>query len=352
MLTIGKIKPLSPLRSSDRRKIADQIVANFNVEVPSEGDDGKNEDEQASAALGLGAVRNSLLPESSLSARFTTTAGPNLSPVSGTVYVGAHAGEEQRVLWFKIEEKLIPTGRPFDRYCLEFRAYLLLIVYTLWKHPRLVPLLHTPDFVLQKLRGGADLMTPGLAHGPPFPARATKDSIVAVASLEKPSVPMVVGVCVIDVASLKQVQGAKGHAVRGEHWDGDEIWAWSHSGKPGGNAPDHIDGWYTDDPELLNQGMDNFSIDDPEDEAKGGVPLESGDAQPSTSGTYNRFVTGEDSLPYEDAPVEDKELSTKGNDTTPKFDTKRQLNEYCRDRRRVPQRFSLRNARSSKQTQK
>lgn len=74
------------------------------------GNDEKTEDGQASAALGLGALRNSLLPDGSLSARFTTTAGPNLSPVSGTVYVGIHPGGEQRVLWLKIEERLIPTG--------------------------------------------------------------------------------------------------------------------------------------------------------------------------------------------------------------------------------------------------
>ena len=160
-------------------------------------------------------------------------------------------------------------------------------------------------------------MTPGLARGPPFPAKATKDSIVAIAGLEKPSVPMVVGVCVIDVASLNQVQGAKGHAVRGEHWDGDEIWAWSHSGKPGGKAPEYIDGWDADDAELLNQGVDDLSIDGAEEEAEGegGVSLESSDAQPQTNGTYNGFIAGEDGVPYEDAPVEDKELSTKGNAT-------------------------------------
>ena len=120
LLTKRKIKPLSPLRSSDRRKIADQIIANFNVEVPSKEDDEKNENEQA-AALGLGAVRNSLLPENSLSARFTTTAGPSLSPVSGVVYVGAHPGEDQRVLWLKIEERLIPTGKLLHGIAYQFR---------------------------------------------------------------------------------------------------------------------------------------------------------------------------------------------------------------------------------------
>lgn len=68
------------------------------------------EHDPASINLTLGELRNSLLPEGSLSARFTTTAGPNLTQVSGTVYVGAHPGEEQRVLWIKIEERLVPTG--------------------------------------------------------------------------------------------------------------------------------------------------------------------------------------------------------------------------------------------------
>ena len=73
---------------------------------------GDDKDEQASKALAIGAIRNALLPENALSARFTTTAGPNLSPVSGTVYVGSYEGAEQRILWFKIEERFLPTGEP------------------------------------------------------------------------------------------------------------------------------------------------------------------------------------------------------------------------------------------------
>ena len=73
---------------------------------------GNDKDEQASQASAIGAIRNALLPENALSARFTTTAGPNLSQVSGTVYVGSYEGVEQRILWFKIEERFLPTGEP------------------------------------------------------------------------------------------------------------------------------------------------------------------------------------------------------------------------------------------------
>lgn len=156
-------------------------------------------------------------------------------------------------------------------------------------------------------------MTPGLARGPPFPSKATKDAIVAIASLEDPSVPMVVGVCEIDVSALRQVQGSKGHAVKGIHWDGDEIWAWSTSGRPGGNAPEHIDGWDIDEESHhLNVGMENLRTEELEetpddDQGDGGVALNNPSEQ-----AHNNFVDGEDALPYEKVDVEDKELSTKG----------------------------------------
>ena len=55
------------------------------------------------------------MPENALSAKFNTTSGPDLKQVSGTVYAGAHPGDDQRILWFKIEERLIPSGKPCHR---------------------------------------------------------------------------------------------------------------------------------------------------------------------------------------------------------------------------------------------
>lgn len=106
-----QIKALAPLRSSDRRKIADQIIADFSIEIPKAEEQNTGNDDQVSQGSTLGALRNSLLPENALSARFTTTAGPDLKQVSGTVYAGAHPGDEQRILWFRVEERLVPTGR-------------------------------------------------------------------------------------------------------------------------------------------------------------------------------------------------------------------------------------------------
>ena len=157
-------------------------------------------------------------------------------------------------------------------------------------------------------------MTPGLARGPPFPSKATKNAIVAVASLERPSVPVVVGICEIDVASLNQVQGAKGHAVRGEHWDGDEIWAWSSGGKPGGGAPESIDGWDVDDNNAsLQEGVEHLTLDDQEEDGEeGGVSLAEDSILVAKFEPHNKYVEGEDAKPYEEVEMGGRELSTKG----------------------------------------
>jgi len=191
-----------------------------------------------------------------------------LKEVQGTVYVGSHEGGEQRILWFSVEDRLYPT------------------VYTLWRNPGILPLLHTPSVVVQKLQGGADLMTPGLA-GPPFPASATKGAVVAIASLDTPSVPVAVGVCEIDVSALKETRGAKGHAVKTVHWGGDELWDWSTSGKSGAIAPENLEGWLVGVAEELQKMSLGIEDDDHEEGEEGGVSLiegnENGHAKQSTS---------------------------------------------------------------------
>ncbi|KAI5207697.1 hypothetical protein AUEXF2481DRAFT_26481 [Aureobasidium subglaciale EXF-2481] len=286
------VKPLAPLRSSDRRKTADSIIAEYGLQ-PKAQDDTKVED-KAAATADTTALRNALLPDGVQTARFTTTHGPDLKQVSGTVYVGAYPGDDARVLWFKIEDRMYPT------------------VYTLWKQPGIVPLLHTPGFVVQKLQGGADLMTPGLANGPPFNSRAIKGAVVAIASLEQPSVPVAVGACLIDVSALGAVQGSRGHAVQTMHWAGDEIWAYSNSNKPGLATPESLDGWLAnkDDEETLAEQAADLNMDE-EEEEQGGVDL--GTDKPSSDRSDPTEGLGEDT-PTSNGLVEEvdiKELTTK-----------------------------------------
>jgi translation initiation factor 2D len=220
------VKPLAPLRSSDRRKLADQIIEDYGINRTADTvDTEQTADEKAEAVAARTSLRNSILPENVQSARFTTTVGPDLRQASGTLYVGSQEGEDARILWFQIDGKTFPS------------------IYTAWRNVDIVPLLHTPDIVVKKIQGGADLMTPGLAAGPPFPSRATKGAVVAIASTDRPSVPMAIGVCGIDVSALQKVQGAKGHAVESMHWVGDELWSFSTSGKSGQQPPEELPKW-------------------------------------------------------------------------------------------------------------
>lgn len=110
-----QIKTLSPLRSSDRRKTADKIIADFKLESSA----GTSVDPEAKAAATAAhtSLRNALLPDNALSAKFTTTSGPSLKEVSGTVYIGSHVSGEQRVLWFSLDGQLYPTGRFLLQLC-------------------------------------------------------------------------------------------------------------------------------------------------------------------------------------------------------------------------------------------
>ncbi|KAK9379106.1 uncharacterized protein V2V93DRAFT_382009 [Kockiozyma suomiensis] len=175
------IKPLSPVRSSDRRKLLAAIATAYNLDLTTLPPEAKE----------------SLLPSDILTAKYVApTPG-----VSGQIYVSAVDG---RPVWLKLPgEKLVPT------------------VFTIWKCAFLVPIVRTWSPVIEKLRGGADMMLPGLI--PPFPAGAKKGAVVAIASEERSSVPLAVGICDLDLEGVNRVVGKHGKAILVVHCYGDEL---------------------------------------------------------------------------------------------------------------------------------
>jgi translation initiation factor 2D len=282
-----QIKPAAPLRSSDRRKLADQIIQEYQLELPQA--DNESAEQKAEATAARSSLRNSLLPDNVQSARFTTTHGPDLKHASGSVYVGSQNGEDARILWWQIDGKMYPS------------------VYTLWKNADIVPLLHTPGIVVKKLQGGADLMTPGLAGSPPFPEKAKQGAVVAIASTDSPTVPVAVGVCKIDVSALQQVQGARGHAVETLHWYGDELWSHSVSSRPGQQLPEEIEGWaHVLETRGLTEKVESLDMDDPDDD--GGVSLKDGETNDDTVKAQGGQASAVDS---EDQPTAEESGAAK-----------------------------------------
>ena len=73
------------------------------------------EDAATSTNSSLTQLRNKIFPENTSSAKFTTTLGPELSPVNGLIYNGTHesgleSGGVQRPLWVETDDLLFPTS--------------------------------------------------------------------------------------------------------------------------------------------------------------------------------------------------------------------------------------------------
>jgi len=188
------------------------------------------------------ALRNALLPDPSNSAKISTTHGPELKTITGVIYLTSD--KPPLPLWVKMgSEEMFPT------------------VYSLWRNPGIVPVVRTHAPVMERLYDGADLMIPGLVG--PFPEGAKAGKIVGIASLERPGVPVVVGVCEVDVSALGVVVGEKGKAVRVLHWVGDEIW------KLGGEGviPERLGD--EDGVEDLEEGIGGVSLEDVGGKEKG-----------------------------------------------------------------------------------
>ncbi|KAM0230591.1 hypothetical protein ACHAPO_009109 [Fusarium lateritium] len=266
-----EIRNLAPLRSSDRRKLADQIIRDYQVPLPEQSD-------EPSSSTTLSSVRNSLLPDSTSSARFITPTE------QGTVYIGAHQDQDERVLWFQTGKnpRLIPT------------------VYTLWRNPNLIPLLHTPDFVVEeKLKQGADLMVPGLvkARGSTWDKRATTGAVVAVAGLQNDTVPIWVGTCQIDVQNLPDdLRGQKGVAVKALHWAGDECWSWKSLGSGGIDPPPNLEGWTGLGAELASQ-LAKVSLGDENQPAEPSSSTQPEEPHPTTDNADDANVADEEREP-------------------------------------------------------
>ncbi|KAF5329435.1 hypothetical protein D9619_008997 [Psilocybe cf. subviscida] len=114
---LSHLKTSAPLRSSDRRKLRQRVVAAYSL-TPEEGD--------------------ALVPEGIMSVKFMTHVD-----APGVAYLSPD-GEP---LWFTV-------GKSAD-------DPLLPSVYTLWKKQDMLPFLSTPAAVVPILVGGADLMVPG-----------------------------------------------------------------------------------------------------------------------------------------------------------------------------------------------
>lgn len=96
----------------------------------------------------------------------------------------------EKPVWLKLREgALVPT------------------VLTLWGCPYLLKRLYTPIYTIERLQNGADLMVPGVFD--PLPENCPAGTVVAIHTVQSPTVPMAVGVTLTNCSEITEEQTGK-----------------------------------------------------------------------------------------------------------------------------------------------
>lgn len=170
------------------------------------------------------------------------------------------------------------SGESLVLYCVQknpvfIEAFKELIptIYTLWKFPELLPVFRTWPPVFSKLKGGADLMLPGVVvEGEVTPytfGKLQKGDLCCVCLLGNKA-PVAVGRAALSGSDMFD-SAMRGKGVQVVHIFGDELWAFGDKSQPP-MIPDNIvitdsngDKWLHEDASVENEGADrvlNLSV--------------------------------------------------------------------------------------------
>ncbi|KAF9428709.1 hypothetical protein BGZ94_001360 [Podila epigama] len=190
---VASLKSFSPLRSSDKRRLRDEILAAFPT---------LKEMESPVADTTINAI---ITPEGLQSAKFTS-----YIEEPGTMYTDS----EGTPLWFKIssskkDSMIVPS------------------LYMVWKFPDLIPGLTTWNPVVDKLKNGADLMIPGVITANTDIPEVEEGALVVIRARGN-RYPLAIGTMAVSgqvIASSRGSMPPKGKAVHILHVHEDQLWA-------------------------------------------------------------------------------------------------------------------------------
>ncbi|KAF0384649.1 eukaryotic translation initiation factor SUI1 family protein [Gigaspora margarita] len=181
------------LSNSDRRKLREELVKRF--------------PELATYEIKQGEQNISILPDRINRANITT-----YNDLHGMLYI-----EEKNPTWFR-----------FDK---DKREILVPSVYTLWRFPNMLPKIPTFGPVISKLKGGANLMIPGIAFPPEGLPDVGEGEIVSV-TIRGYTYPLAVGIMCVPTNTLKPGSVKKGIAVQIIHIHQDHLWSMGDKSQP------------------------------------------------------------------------------------------------------------------------
>ncbi|KAG0356535.1 hypothetical protein BG005_004533 [Podila minutissima] len=189
---VASLKSFSPLRSSDKRRLRDEILASF------------PELKEMESPIPDTPVNAVITPEGLQSAKFTS-----YIEEPGTMYTDA----EGTPLWFKISNS-------------KKDSLIVPSLYMIWKFPTLIPGLTTWNPVVDKLKNGADLMIPGVITANTEIPDIEEGCLVVIRARGN-RYPLAIGTMAVSgkvIASSRGIVPPKGKAVHILHVHEDQLW--------------------------------------------------------------------------------------------------------------------------------
>ncbi|KAG0239301.1 hypothetical protein BGW41_007786 [Actinomortierella wolfii] len=209
------IKSFSPLRSSDRRRLRDEVLATYpslaakNASQRAQASTDSEPPQQAQENSDAPSLQSIITPEGLQSAKFTS-----YIEEPGTIYTDPQGTP----LWFRVRS----AGRKND-------TVLIPSVYMLWRIPDFLPSLLTWNPVVDKLKNGADLMLPGVIVSAGVEIPVLEEGAIVAVKARGNKYPLAVGFMAaptsVLTASRASPAAPKGKAVHILHVHDDHLWA-------------------------------------------------------------------------------------------------------------------------------
>ncbi|KAG0332339.1 hypothetical protein BG004_001295 [Podila humilis] len=190
---VASLKSFSPLRSSDKRRLRDEILAAF------------PELKERESPVPDTTINAIITPDGLQSAKFMS-----YIEEPGTMFTDS----DGTPLWFKISSS-------------KKDSLIVPSLYMIWKFPDLIPGLTTWNPVVDKLKNGADLMIPGVITANNTAIPDLQEGALVVIRARGNQYPLAIGTMAVSSTLLESSRGTvppKGKAVHILHVHDDQLW--------------------------------------------------------------------------------------------------------------------------------
>ncbi|KAG0256018.1 hypothetical protein DFQ27_005962 [Actinomortierella ambigua] len=254
---VATIKSFSPLRSSDRRRLRDEILATYPAlatksqttteqqqqQQQQQQNQQQQQQQQPQEHSDAPSLQSIITPEGLQSAKFSSYIDE-----PGTIYTDPQGTP----LWFRVRGATKKSD-----------TVLIPSVYTLWRVPDFLPSLLTWNPVIDKLKNGADLMLPGVIVSSAIEIPVLDEGAIVAIKARGNKYPLAVGFMATPTSVLTTSRASptapRGKAVHILHICDDHLWTM-------GSKDPLPDDWASTQPVALDKDYETEGEEDDDED--------------------------------------------------------------------------------------